>query len=210
MQHLVGDILELSRFRSGSVSLQLRRFSANSLADSALLSIDPARAAGVYRALEDLPLVVGVARKASSMERFMKQSGGSIVTITVIVTLFAAAITIGVVYNNARVSLSQRARELGSLRVLGYTRGEVSAVLLGEMAIQVLLALPPGLWLGHLMTVAMMSAASAESFRLPVVIKGETYGFAVVVVLLTAAASALIVRRRLDHLDLVGVLKTRE
>jgi putative ABC transport system permease protein len=180
------------------------------LASSALLSIDPLRAEGVYDELKKLPVVVGVSRKASALEQYKKQTGDSMTTMTVVLTAFAAAIAIGVVYNNARVSLSQRARELGSLRVLGYTRGEVSALLLGEMGVQVLLAIPLGLWLGRAMAIAMMSASGSESFRLPVVIAGATYGFAVVVVLLASLVSALIVRRRVDKFDLVAVLKTRE
>lgn len=174
------------------------------------LAIDPARAKGVYAALQQHPRIVGVARKEATLEEFKNVTGNSIVMMVVILTLFASAITIGVVYNNARVALSQRERELGSLRVLGYTRAEVSSVLLGEMAAQVLLALPVGLWLGRLMAIGLASTRDAESFRFPIVIAPQTYAFAVLVVLLTSATCALIVRRHVDRLDLIAVLKTRE
>ena len=129
---------------------------------------------------------------------------------TLVITIFAALITVGVVYNNARIALSMRSRELASLRVLGFTRGEISQILLGELGIQVLIAIPPGLVLGRWLTWIITAPIDAERFRWPVIISSATYGFAATVVLVAAAASALLVRRHLDRLDLIGVLKTRE
>jgi putative ABC transport system permease protein len=190
---------------------ELARFlGQDELYSSAAIAIDPLYADGVYRALKGIPQVVGVTRKASAIEQFQSQSGGSIITMTIILTLFAATIAIGVVYNNARIALSQRARELASLRVLGFTRAEVSTVLLSEMGVQVILAMPPGLWLGYRMAVALASMADPETYRFPVVISGHTYVFAVLVVVASALVSGLIVRRRVDRLDLVSVLKSRE
>ena len=126
-------------------------------------------------------------------------------------TLFAATIAIGVVYNNARVSLSLRSRDLASLRVLGFTRAEISAVLLGELAVQVLLAIPIGLVIGtmdgerrdgHRRSGAIPHAGDDLS--------SQTYAFATLVTLGAGLVSALLVRRKLDQLDLIGVLKTRE
>jgi putative ABC transport system permease protein len=131
-------------------------------------------------------------------------------TMTVLITLFAATITIGVVYNNARIALSLRARDLASLRVLGFHRSEISAILLGEMAIQVIVALPIGLWFGRLLVEWMAAMVDPEQFRLPVILTSRSYGYAVLVALVAAALSALLVRRKLDRLDLIGVLKTRE
>ena len=130
---------------------------------------------------------------------------------TLIMTLFAVAIAISIVYNNARVSVSVRGRDLATLRVLGFTRAEISGILLGEQAIQIALAIPLGLVLGTLGAKALIASwADPEIFRIPFVISKQTYAFAIAVVLLSGAASALLVRRKLDRLDLIGVLKTRE
>ena len=144
------------------------------------------------------------------MRRFDEQSANMIKTMAVIIMAFAATITIGVVYNNARVALSLRARDLASLRVLGFSRGEVSAVLLGELAIQVLLALPLGLWFGNVLVHAIASTVDPEQWRMPVVLTERGYALAACVALAASAVSALLVRRRIDQLDLIGVLKTRE
>jgi putative ABC transport system permease protein len=114
------------------------------------------------------------------------------------------------VYNNARIALSARSRDLASLRVLGFRRSEISAILLGELSLQVLLGLPLGLWFGNLMVIAMMSSVDPETYRFPLIVSERTYALAAVVTLGSAVLSAFIVRRKLDRLDLIGVLKTRE
>ena len=103
-----------------------------------------------------------------------------------------------------------RARDLASLRVLGFRRGEISAVLLGELGLQVLLGLPPGMLIGKWLANGMMSGIDTEMYRFPVVISAQTYAYAAVVTLGAALVSALLVRRKLDRLDLIAVLKTRE
>ena len=107
-------------------------------------------------------------------------------------------------------SLSMRSRELASLRVLGFTRGEVSGILLGELLVSVILAVPIGLPLGRLFAEVVFLGVDAEQMRMPITISLHTYAYSVTVVVVAAAASALFVRRQLDRLDLVGVLKTRE
>jgi putative ABC transport system permease protein len=119
-------------------------------------------------------------------------------------------IACAVVYNAARIALSERGRELASLRVLGFTRAEISALLLGEQALLTLLALPLGFWIGHRLCEMIAGAYQWELFRMPVVFTARSHVFAVLVILGAALVSALIVRRRLDRLDLVAVLKTRE
>jgi len=176
----------------------------------ALLLTDPGRFAELEDRLAGMPVVVDVGSRDLLVERFREQSAEILLVMTLILTLFACVIAAGVVYNNARVAVSTRARDLASLRVLGFTRGEISSVLLGEMAVHVALALPLGLWIGHLLCVAVVETVDMERYRLPVVLTPETYGFAAAVVLVAAAGSALLVRRRLDRLDLIAVLKTRE
>lgn len=176
----------------------------------ALLEVDPAGYADVQRRLKDIPMVASVTRRDNLRQRFEAQSGGMMLAFTLIATLFAASIAVGVVYNNARVALSLRSRDLASLRVLGFTRAEISAILLGELALQVLLAIPVGLLVGTAMARGMLSGIDPETYRFPVIISMKTYAFAAIVTLAAGLFSALLVRRKLDRLDLIGVLKTRE
>ena len=128
---------------------------------------------------------------------------------SVYVTL-AVIITFGVIYNSARIQLSERARELASLRVFGFTRGEVSSVLLTELTVIVLLAQPLGWLLGYLFSWSMVKGFESDLFRIPLIINPSTFATASIVVIAAAVGSALIVRRRIDRLDLIRVLKTRE
>lgn len=177
---------------------------------SGLLRVDPAEQAKLDRSLKRMPYVVAVTRRSDIFERFREQSGQMIATMTFLITLFAATITVGVVYNNARISLSMRARDLASLRVLGFRRREISTILLGEMAVQVLLALPMGLWFGGVLIHGIASTVDPETYRLPIIITARTHAYAATVAIAASALSALLVRRKLDKLDLIGVLKTRE
>ena len=124
--------------------------------------------------------------------------------------IFAGIIAFGVVYNAARVSLSERSRELASLRVLGFTRAEISSILLGELALVTLAALPVGAVLGYGMAVAIVQSMDSEVYRFPLVISRQAVAYAFLTVMTAALLSGLSVRRKLDQLDLVGVLKIRE
>lgn len=176
----------------------------------ALLDVDPSALDDVRRRLRRRPHIRAVSRRMATIESFRRQTGAVWGAMTAILTLFAATIAVGVVYNNARVALSMRSRDLASLRVLGFTRAEISAVLLGELFVQVLLAIPIGLVLGTWMADGLMAMADPERFRMDAVISSRTYAFATLVTLLSGLVSALLVRRKLDRLDLIGVLKTRE
>jgi len=177
---------------------------------SVTMSIDPREELALDAKLRAMRDVAGVGKREDMITSFRKQMADSMYLFTGIITAFAAVIAVGIVYNNARVALSTRAHELASLRVLGFTRGEVSGILLGELALQVVLAIPMGLPLGRFFATAMMSTVDPEQYRFPLVISARTYVFSIVVVLVAAVASALVVRRRVDRLDLIGVLKTRE
>ncbi|MGH9309095.1 MAG: ABC transporter permease [Vicinamibacterales bacterium] len=176
----------------------------------AFLTIDSARADALYRHLKDTPLVAGVSLKRSAIESFESTLAETFYVMIFFNLLFSSVIAFGVVYNAARVSLSERSRELASLRVLGFTRGEISFILLGELAIVVVLAIPVGMVLGYVFAAALVAAFNTELYRFPLVVTPRTFAFAASAVLVAAAMSALAVRRRLDHLDLVEVLKTRE
>ena len=176
----------------------------------AFLKIDSSAAAELYARLKDIPLVAGVSLKQSAIESFEKTLAETFYVMIFFNLLFSSVIAFGVVYNAARVSLSERSRELASLRVLGFTRGEISSILLGELAVVVLLAIPVGLTLGYVFAGALVAAFNTELYRFPLVVTPRTYGYAASAVLVAATLSGLAVRRRLDHLDLVAVLKTRE
>jgi len=117
---------------------------------------------------------------------------------------------VGVVYNNARIALAERGWELASLRVLGFTRAEVSALLLGEMALSIAIALPVGMLLGWGLVHGVSEMLKSDQFFFPVAIQPRTYAWAALCVLVAGVGSGLVVRRRVDGLDMVAVLKTRE
>jgi len=141
---------------------------------------------------------------------FYETMGGTFLMFTFVITVLAASIAFGVVYNSARIALSERGRELASLRVLGYTRGEISYILLGELGVLIAAGIPAGFVIGKVMAVYISERLKSDLFRVPFVMEPSTYGFAAVVVVVSALLSGLLVRRRLDRLDLVAVLKTRE
>ena len=176
----------------------------------AVLKVDQAEAAALYARLKATPMVGGVSLKRSAIESFEKTLAETFYVMIFFNLLFSSVIAFGVVYNAARVSLSERSRELASLRVLGFTRGEISFILLGELAVVVGLAIPLGLALGYAFAAALVAAFNTELYRFPLVISPRTYAYAATAVLVAAALSGLAVRSRLDHLDLVAVLKTRE
>ena len=178
---------------------------------SALLRIDAPMESEVQSRLNEIPAIEAVSRKSDAIASFEKQTDETMKVMTFIMTLFATAIAISIVYNNARVSVSMRGRDLATLRVLGFTRGEISAILLGEQAVQIAIAIPLGLILGTIGAKALIASwADPEIFRIPFIISNQTYAFSVAVVLASGVASALLVRRKLDRLDLIAVLKTRE
>ncbi|MCC6213283.1 MAG: FtsX-like permease family protein [Polyangiaceae bacterium] len=178
--------------------------------EAALLRVDSAALGEVLARLRAAPWTAAVARPGTVRQQFEEQSGGILRVYTLLLVGFAAVIAVGVVYNDARIALSQRSRDFASLRVLGFTRGEVARMLAAELTVQVVLALPLGLVLGSGLVDALISTVDAETYRLPALISVRTYAFAASITLVAAVASFLLVRRRLDALDLIGVLKTRE
>lgn len=174
------------------------------------LQIDSRYEPAFYAALKNAPAVAGVTVEKAAIESFRETLAESLLLMTTFYVLFAGMIAFGVVYNSARISLSERGRELASLRVLGFTRAEVSSILLGEFALLTLAAMGPGFTIGYWLSWSMAEGFETELFRIPLVIERGTYGFSATVVLVAALLTGLIVRRRIDRLDLVAVLKTRE
>jgi putative ABC transport system permease protein len=172
--------------------------------------VDPNYQDALYRELKDTPQIATVMVKQHSIDSFNDTIAKNLGVMKRINLIFACIIAAGVVYNSARISLAERSRELATLRVVGFTRAEISSILLGELAIVTLLAIPVGLMLGKFFAWWMCTAFDQELFRFPLVITNRTYAWASIVVIASSAISGLIVRRNLDHLDLVAVLKSRE
>ncbi|GAB4370596.1 MAG: ABC transporter permease [Deltaproteobacteria bacterium] len=164
----------------------------------------------IYRTLKEMPRVAGTAIRENEIRSFYDTFGETLLVFTFINTLLAGTIAFGVVYNSARIALSERSRELASLRVLGYTRGEISYILLGELGVITLAAIVPGFLIGRALCGYLSANLASDLYRVPLVLTSRTYAFAAAVVLLSALFSGLVVRQRLDRLDLVSVLKTRE
>lgn len=176
----------------------------------AYLAVDPRTREELYARLKRLPAVAGVGVREASLRGFETTVAESFrISITTLIT-FACIIAFGVIYNGARIALSERGRELASLRILGFSRGEVAAMLLGEQALLTALAIPLGAAFGFGVCALLALRFESDLFRLPLVVSGQTYFFAFLTVAASAVASGLAVRRRLDRLDLVQVLKTRE
>lgn len=175
-----------------------------------VLGVERGSDAQVLEASKALPRIAGAFSKATMLRNMEEVSARNVRIMSAILTGFAAVIAIGVVYNNARIALAERGWELASLRVLGFTRAEVSALLLGELAIAVGIALPLGMALGWALVRSVNTLLASDQFFFPVVIEPRTYAWAALCVVAAAIASALVVRRRIDRLDLVAVLKTRE
>ncbi len=161
-------------------------------------------------AVKNTPQSAGVAIKESARASFRKTTAESIGLIQTIYLVFATAVAFGIVYNSARISLSERARELATLRVLGFTRGEVGSVLVGELVVLTALAIPLGLVLGSWLAGVILATVNTETVRLPLILTPANYAFAVLVVAAATTASALFACRKLNQLDLVGALKARD
>jgi putative ABC transport system permease protein len=164
----------------------------------------------LFARLKSLPRVATAASKAAMLENFRTTTARNVLFFTGVLTAFAAVIAVGVVYNNARIALAERTWELASLRVLGFTRGEVSSFLLGELVLEIAAAIPLGAAIGYALSWIIVRMSHTDMIAIPVVIAPRTYLYAALSIVLAGVASALVVRRRIDRLDMVAALKTRE
>jgi len=164
----------------------------------------------LYRKFTEMPRVLGTVVRKHEIVNFYDVQAKGILFFTFIATVMACSIAFGVVYNSARIALAERSRELSSLRVLGYTRGEISYILLGELGFMTLVAIPLGFVIGYGLCAYIAVALTSDLYRVPLILEARTFSMSAAVVMASAVISGLIVRRKLDHLDLVEVLKTRE
>jgi putative ABC transport system permease protein len=205
---VVDELLGLNAYLEAPTLHRLLR--EQSTWSGAFLRVDPPSMPALQATLKRMPAVAGATSRSVALASFEETLARSFAIFTSVLIGFAAVIACAVIYNAARIALSERGRELASLRVLGFTRREVSTLLLGEQALLTVLALPLGFLIGRGFCALLAGAYQWELFRIPLVITLRSHAFAVLVVLGAALASTAIVRRRLDRLDLVAVLKTRE
>ncbi len=174
------------------------------------VAVDQQQRQAVLDALEERPLVAGVTIREVAIKAFHDTMAETMLIMAFVNVLLAGSIAFGVIYNSARIAFSVHSRELASLRVLGFTRGEIAYILLGELALMTLAAIPLALWLGYWFCAMIVEGLASDLYSVPLVVHPSSYGAAVTVMVAAALLSALAVRHKLYRLDLVAVLKTRE
>lgn len=205
---LVEDYFGIQGMMDAATLSRLMR--ETSVVNAVNVSFDTSRAGEFYDAIKRLPTVAGLALQRLSLANFRKEMAVIVTTMATIYTGLAALIAFGVVYNSARISLSERARELASLRVLGFTQGEVLRILLLELALLTMLAQPAGWGIGYGLAWLLKTKMEGDVMRTRLVVDNLTYALASGMVMAAALFSALAIWRRLTKLDLVSVLKTRD
>ena len=180
------------------------------MVSGAWLTVDASQQQTLYETLKQTPGVAGVTVKMATIQSFLDTIAENQLRMRLFNIAFACVIACGVVYNTARIALAERSRELATLRVLGFSTGEVSGILLGELAVLTAIAIPVGLMIGHALAWLTCQALQTEMYRIPFIISRFTDVFAAVVISIATALSGLLVRRRINQLDMVEVLKSRE
>lgn len=204
----INDYLGLSAYMSDDALTRLT--GEGGVVSGALLAVGPESRDAVSKTLKGSPVVASVTSPETLLQTFSDQLAESLFLTVGFLLGFAGVISAGVIYNGARTSLSERGRELASLRVMGFRRSEVAVLLLGEQAVVTAAAVPMGWGLGWILAWSIIQSIQTELWRLPFVISARTYAIAGLMTVVSAVASAWLVRRRVDRLDLISVLKTRE
>ena len=209
IESLVADFQGESAYADLAVVNRLMQ--EGNVVSGVFLTADAAHLNALYRQLKETPQIASVSLKGAALTSIRQTIAANILRMRAFNVGFACVIAFGVVYNSARIALAERGRDLATLRVIGFRRGEVSGILLGELALFTLAAIPFGLLLGYGMAdLVIHMAYDTELFRIPLVVNRWTYAFAATTTILAAACSGLIVARRVGQLDLIAVLKTRE
>jgi len=181
-----------------------------SAVDVAYLRVDPARAEALFQTLKGLPRTTGAAMAQTVLRNFRDLVRQSMLTNLSLLFLFAGSLAMAIVYNDARIALAERARELATLRVIGFTRTEIARILFGELALVMVAGAPLGCLIGWGVAEAIIPVFGNEMMRMPVVLSASSFLTAIGMIFFAGILSGLVVRRRLDRLDLIAVLKTRE
>jgi putative ABC transport system permease protein len=205
---LVDELIGVSAYMDVRALNELMR--EGGTISGAYLAVDALQLDRLYTLLKRTPAVAGVSVRARAIARFEETIAGSLGIFTTVLVIFACIIAFGVIYNAARIALSERDRELATLRVIGFTKTEIAVILLGEQALLTILAIPLGFALGFGISALLSLAYNSELYRIPLVVTPASYSFACIVVAIAAIISGALVRRQLAQLDLIAVLKTRE
>ena len=205
---LVEDVIGMNAYAQSAVLNRLMR--EDDLISHVALRVDPTLAPDLWRGLEERPRVAATGVKSVWLRVFHELIANLVMVSAVFLTGFGLIIAIGIVYNSARVALHERSWEMASLRVLGFTRAEVSGILLTELGIAMLTAMPFGLVLSQVFVNLIVASHSSESFAIPPIVHPATFAMAVLIVFVAGAASALAVSRQINRLDLVAALKARD
>lgn len=176
----------------------------------AYLRVDAAQKGRLLAVLKRAPEIATVTLKDEARDALRGKMDEFLGLMTLFNTLFSSLIAFGVIYNAARIAYSERARELATLRVLGFGTLEVCYVLLGEFAVLTLVALPVGSLIGWGLAAFITNALSSELFQIPLVIQPMTIGIAALTVVGAAIISAVLVGRQVAGQDVVSVLKSRD
>jgi putative ABC transport system permease protein len=205
---VVDDLLGVSAYMTTDALRRLTR--QGSRASGAYLLTDRERLGEVSQELKRAPAVATVVSPATMLASFERQLEDSLFVAVFFIVGFASIISVAVIYNGTRIALSERGRELASLRVLGFTRQEVATLLFGEQAVITVAAIPAGWAIGYGLAYLVVTSMASETYRIPLVVSVQTYFWTALITVVAATASALLVRRRLNRMDLIAVLKTRE
>jgi putative ABC transport system permease protein len=205
---LVDDLVGLSAYMDRDALNRLMREATTT--SGAYLAVDASQLDNLYALLKQTPAIASVSLRKTTIKRFQETIAENQQIMNIIQVVFACIIAFGVVYNAARIALSERSRELATLRIIGFSQVQIAVVLLGEQAALMIAAIPVGSLLGYGLVVLLSLAYNSELYRFPLIVTPASYAFAFIVVSIAALISGLLVRRQLQHLDLVAVLKTRE
>ncbi|MEZ4601060.1 MAG: FtsX-like permease family protein [Syntrophotaleaceae bacterium] len=188
----------------------LRLMQEGATVSGAHVTVDGSRWNDFFAEVKEAPRIGSVTTTRSARESFDRTMAQMMNIVQTIYFSFAVIVSFGVIYNGARIALSERTRDLATLRVIGFTQREVAAVLIGELAVLTLLALLPGLYIGSWLAALLIESASTETTRMPLVLTARSFATAVLIVLASSGLSFAVVSRRIRRLDLLAVLKARE
>jgi putative ABC transport system permease protein len=208
VQGLITDYSGLSAYMDIDALRHLMR--EGGTISGAHIALDARQRAAFMEAVKEAPRIASLGIKDSVRDSFRKTTAESISLMQGLYFTFSVIVAFGVVYNSARIALSERSRDLATLRVIGFTNREVAAVLIGELAMLTLVALPLGLGVGAALATWIVSAASTETIRMPLILSPHTFSVATLIVVTSALVSFALVSRRIRKLDLLGVLKARD
>jgi putative ABC transport system permease protein len=174
------------------------------------LTIDQNQSSEVYQRIKEMPAVMGMTLKRDSQQAFAKLMDSGAGAMRYIMALIAGVITFGIVYNAARIAFAERERDLASLRVIGFSKSETAFVLLGELAVVTLIALPLGAAIGYFLSIMISAGYSTDIYQIPATFSPQSYAIASVAVLAAAIVSGYLIKRDIDQIDLVAALKSKQ